>query len=370
MSSKLTNYQCPSCTGPLRYDTSTGRLQCDYCGSSFTTAEIEKILQDKLEEAEHAALDTVAQQTAAANNSSWTAESGEWNPEAEGMRLYQCPSCGAELVCDMTTAATRCPYCGNPTVIPAQFHGKLRPDYILPFKVSREQAIAELKKYYKGKPLLPKRFSEENHLEEVRGVYVPFWLFSGTACADMSYSASNIHIARLGNEEVTTTEYYELRRTGTVEFSCIPADGSKKMPDDLMDSIEPFHYSELRTFSTAYMPGFLADVYDVEADTCYSHVEERAYRTTQQLIDSTVGGYTTIAPKSRSITLNKRKVSYALLPIWILSTRWGGRNYLFAMNGQTGKFTGDLPVSMGRFFAWFAGISLPLMGLLALLLRL
>ena len=372
MPSQITNYQCPSCTGPLHYDGASGKLQCDYCGSSFTAAEIEKIYQAKLEEAEQAAVDEAAQAAAAADaaEADWDAEHNIWDAEKDGMKIYNCPSCGAQMICDATTAATSCPYCGNPSVVPGQFHGMLKPDYILPFRLSREQALDALKKYYQGKKLLPKAFSATNHLEEIKGVYVPFWLFDGKAIADTSYRATRVMSAPYGNEMVTTTEYYDVRRSGTVRFTRIPADGSKKMPDDLMDSIEPFDYTDLKPFSTAYMPGFLADIYDVDDKESFERAKTRSTTTALEILDSTVSGYSSVTPRERQVHVQRERTAYALLPVWMLTTRWNNRNFIFAMNGQTGKFIGDLPVSMGRYFAWFAGIAVPLAGILTVLLKL
>ena len=96
---------------------------------------------------------------------------------AEGLNSYSCPTCGAELVCDETTAATTCPYCGNPTVLGGKLSGKLKPEYILPFKLDKKAAIAQLTRYYKGKAFLPKAFKSQNHIAEIQGVYVPFWLY-------------------------------------------------------------------------------------------------------------------------------------------------------------------------------------------------
>ncbi|MCR5089491.1 MAG: hypothetical protein K6C08_08275 [Oscillospiraceae bacterium] len=368
MPTKLTNYQCPSCGGPLRYDGVTEKLECDYCGSSFIPAEVEKYYRDKLEQAEQAAAADMAAEAEAAEASSWQTGEESWEEAGEDMRLYQCPSCGAQLACDKTTAATSCPYCGNPTVVPGQFHGQLKPDYILPFRITKEEAVAALKGYYKGKKLLPRRFSEQNHLEEIKGVYVPFWLFDGRVSADMSYTGTRVHTTVTGKEQITVTEYYDVARAGRVDFMRIPADGSSKMPDELMDSIEPYDYRELRPFSTAYMPGFLADIYDVNADACYERIEQRAVRTAEKLVDSTVSGYDSLTTKSRQVNLRKGRVSYAMLPVWMLSTRWNGKNFLFAMNGQTGKFIGDLPVSVGKYLLWFAGVSLPLAAILGFLL--
>ena len=369
MPSKLTNYQCPSCTGPLRYDGESGRLQCDYCGSSFTTAEIEKILQAKLEQAEQAAVEAVSDAIAQAEESQAGDFAEAWDAEQDGMRIYNCPSCGAQLVCDATTAATSCPYCGNPTVVPGQFHGMLKPDYILPFRLSKEDAVRELKKYYHGKPLLPKLFSNENHIQEIKGMYVPFWLFDGRAVADMTYRATRVTSVRQGDEMVTTTDHFDVRRAGSVRFTRIPADGSQKMPDELMDSIEPFDYSDLKPFSTAYMPGFYADIYDVDDRNAFERAQRRGSQTAEEIMNSSVSGYATVTPVRKQVQMYREKTAYALLPVWMLSTKWKGKSFIFAMNGQTGKFIGDLPVSMGRYFAWFAGIALPLGALLAFLLQ-
>ena len=369
MSSQLTNYQCPSCTGPLRFDSESGMLLCDYCGSRYTVAEIDTIYQDKLDQAEQAGADAVAASKEEQTGNDSAFEDEGWNAEQEGMKLYNCPSCGAQLICDATTAATSCPYCGNPTVIPGQFHGILKPDYILPFCIKKEEAVSALTKYYRGKKLLPKAFTSQNHIEEIKGMYVPFWLFDGTAFADLAYRTTRVTTARQGNEMITTTDSFDVRRAGTVQFMRIPADGSKKMPDELMDSIEPFDFSELKPFSTAYMPGFLADTYDVDDRESYERAKDRGTHTAEQLIDQTVSGYSSVVQVHRQVQMKREKTAYALLPVWMLSTQWNGKSFLFAMNGQSGKFIGDLPVSTGRYFAWFAGIALPLSALLALLLR-
>ena len=357
MATQITNYQCPACTGPLRFDGESGKLKCDYCGSFFPVQEIEALYADKLDAAEAAG---VQAQSASAQE-----EAGNW---AEGLRAYNCPSCGAELLCEETTAATSCPYCGNPTVVPAQFHGTLKPDYVLPFKLDKAAAIDALKRYYKGKRLLPKAFSEQNHLEEIKGVYVPFWLYNGQVKADIRYAATRTHTHRSGQYQITETEHFQVRRAGTVDFERIPADGASKMPDAHMDAIEPFDYSELKPFSTAYLPGFMADIYDVPAKEAAQRAVNRACRTAEAEFDATVSGYTTCAATDKQISMPRLRTRYALLPVWLLSTRYKDKSYLFAMNGQTGKLIGDLPVSPGRYAAWFFGIAAPLAALLAALL--
>ena len=358
MPAQTVNYQCPACTGPLHFAGSSGKLECEYCGSSFDVAEIEKLYARKEEQA--AANQAAAE---AGEAQSWnTAEAGSiWSDqEAAGLKSYNCTSCGAELVCDATTAATACPYCGNPTVVPGQFEGMLRPDYVIPFKLEKQAAIDALKNYYRGKRFLPKAFSAQNHIDKIQGIYVPFWLFDGEADAELVMDATRSHTTRTSSEEITTTEHFRVERSGTVRFERVPVDGSTKMPDAHMDAIEPYNYSEMVQFSTAYLPGFLADKYDVSVEDSVPRADTRVENTAVRLLESTVLGYQTTAILKKDVRLKHGQVKYAMLPVWMLHTRWSGKDYLFAMNGQTGKLIGDLPIDKKKVLAWFAGIAVPL----------
>ena len=358
MPTQVTNYQCPSCTGPLHYSGASGKLECDYCGSSYTVAEIEALYREKEAKAAEAfeTADTAAQ--SGDDSSAWDtgSMSSDWGADAAGMKTYSCPSCGAELICDANTAATACPYCGNPTVVPGQFAGALRPDYVLPFKLSREDAINALRRHYKNKPFLPRAFSAQNQIEKIQGVYVPFWMFDGEADGHARYDATRSRIFRTGDWEVTTTDHFEICRDGSMPFEKVPVDASSKMPDDHMDSIEPYDYEELNNFSTAYLPGFLADKYDVSVEESRERADARCEGTLVSALRASVTGYDTCVRLAGEANLKRGKVHYALMPVWMLNTKWQGKDFLFAMNGQTGKMVGDLPVSWGKFWGMFAGI--------------
>ena len=373
MPTQVTNYQCPACTGPLHYSAKSGKLACDYCGSSFDVAEIEalyarkeaeaaaaKQAADAKAEAAQAATAEAAEAAAASGGWDTSALSRDWGAEADGLRVYSCPSCGAELICDQSTAATACPYCGNPAIVPGQFSGALRPDYILPFRLSKDDAVQALRAHYKGKPFLPRSFTSANHIEQIQGVYVPFWLFDGGAEGAASYRASNTNVFETGDYEITETRHYHVVRAGSLAFEKIPVDASSKMPDDHMDSIEPFDYAQLRPFSTAYLPGYLADKYDVTIDDSRDRADTRCRETLAQALRDTVTGYGACVTEREDIALRRGKVHYALLPVWMLSTKWRGQDFLFAMNGQTGKLVGDLPTDRGRFWGMFAAIAAPL----------
>lgn len=346
MASQITNYQCPACGGPLHYEGKSGKLECDYCGSSYDPSEIEALYAEK------------DQKASEAMEKAWdTSNLEQWGDEASGMRVYSCPSCGAELIADETTGASCCPYCGNPTIVPGQFAGGLKPDYVIPFRLGRKEAENALRQHYKGKLFLPGAFTHGNHIAKVQGVYVPFWLFDGTASGSERYDAVKTRTYHDRDEEVTETDHYEVFRSGTLPFEKVPVDGSGKMKDDYMESVEPFHYEELKAFSNAYLPGYLADKYDVSSEQCAQRADERCRNTLSEALGSTLKGYSSYARTASDILLERGSVHYALLPVWILNTNWNGKDYLFMMNGQTGKMAGDLPISSAKFWGTFAGLT-------------
>lgn len=364
MPAQVTNYKCPACDGTLAFDPATGKLKCEYCMSTYETEQMEQLYAEK-----EAAAQQNFQQARQEEENRWDDGdlSGDWGEDAQRMRAYLCNTCGAQILCDETTAATSCPYCGNTTVIPGQFSGTLKPDFVIPFKLDKQAAVAALKAHYKGKALLPRSFRDSNHIQSIRGIYVPFWLFSGKADADASFTATRSHVHRSGDYEITTTHHYRIHRAGIMHFDKIPVDASTKMPDDHMDSIEPFDYTELTEFSTAYLPGFLADKYDVDAQQSAQRADARCIRSAVEALTDTVTGYDSVVCTSEDVALERGKIQYALLPVWLLNTKWKGKEFLFAMNGQTGRLVGDLPVSWLKFWAWFAGIAIPLAVITALI---
>ena len=367
MPTQITEFKCPACTAPLHFSEETGRLECDYCGSSFSVEEMESRSAEKEQQAAEAFEKAAAE--AKADAGKWDGPSGQdsWGEDGAHLKTYSCPSCGAELICDEATAATSCPYCGNNTIIPGQFRGALKPELVIPFRIGKEDAVKALKAHYKGKPFLPKSFSDENHIQEIKGIYVPFWLFDGQAEADVSFAATRSTVMVTGRERITTTRHFDVRRAGTVSFEKIPVDASKKMPDDYMDSLEPFRYDAMVPFSTAYLPGFFADIPDVSIEECSLRAELRATDTAVESMSRQVSGYETCIPTRKDAQLRRGTVRCALLPVWLLSTQWEGQNFLFAMNGQTGKMVSDLPVSKKRYWAWWGGLTAGITAALAVI---
>ena len=194
-------------------------------------------------------------------------------------------------------------------------------------------------------------------ISEVKGVYVPFWLFDADADAHIRYHATRIRTWSDRDYDYTETQHYAILRSGDLSFTHVPVDGSSRMPNDLMESIEPFDFSSAVDFQTAYLSGYLADRYDVNADDSIGRANERVKKSTESVFASTVVGYHTVVPESTSVRLANGRVRYALYPVWLLNTVWNGKTFSFAMNGQTGKFVGDLPVDQGKKWRWFGLVS-------------
>ena len=343
--SVIQEYKCPCCSGAIEFDTTKQKMACPYCGSEFELETLVSFDNDLKSEIP--------------TDMKWETETGtEWTEgEADGLRSYVCNSCGGEVVADGTTGASSCPYCGNPVVMTAQFSGMLRPDLVIPFKLDKKAAKAALMKHYEGKKLLPKIFKDQNHIDEIKGVYVPFWLFDADADARIRFKASKYRSWSDSQYNYTETTYYAVTRGGNIGFERVPVDGSTKFDDKLMESIEPFDHSQAVDFHTAYLSGFLADKYDVNAEQSIERANERVKASTENMFRQTVTGYSSVETQSSNIQLSNGKAKYALYPVWLLNTTWNGQKYTFAMNGQTGKFVGDLPIDKAAANKWTFGIT-------------
>ncbi len=234
--------------------------------------------------------------------------------------------------------------------------GDLKPDLIIPFKLDKEDAKRALKKHFKGKPLLPRVFADENHIDEIKGVYVPFWLFDADTDSTIRYKGTRVNFWSDSKYNYTQTNHFSLVRGGKMSFKKVPVDGSSKMADDMMESLEPYNTKEALPFSAAYLAGFYADRYDVSSEESISRANERIKKSVEDEFYKTTSGFSGVYPENSRVSLDKSASHYALYPVWLLSTRFKDENYLFAMNGQTGKLVGDLPMDKGLFFKWLFAV--------------
>ena len=343
------DYKCPNCGGPLAFRGDLNKMACEYCDSQFDMSEF--------------AADTqVKDQT-----TDWK-QSATQQMDGAGMKEYVCNTCAAVLVAEENVGATECPYCGNPLVIKDTFEGINLPDGLIPFAVDKAKAQEALRNFYQGKKLIPDSFIDKNRIDNINGVYVPFWLFDCDADGRCSYNCTQEREFKKGDDEWKEIKEYSVFRRAKMRFEKVPADGSKEMKDAYMDSLETYDFSKITDYNPAYMSGYVASKYDEDANEVKERVDRRIRSTVESEIRKTVNGYDSVSEVGSKIDINDGRIRYCRLPVWMLSTVWNGNVYSFAMNGQTGKVVGDLPIDSGksaRLFIITAVITAVICGLIS-----
>ena len=252
---KVLDIQCPSCNAPLHFNAKLGKMKCDYCDKVFDAKDIKKA-------------------------ESTNEEIVNKNKTVENYVSYNCPDCGAEIVADENTSATFCLYCGNTAILKNKLSGEFKPDKIIPFKVAKEDAVNAFKKVTNGKPFAPKLFNSEENIEKITGLYVPYWLYEIEVSGSVVAQGTKVSSWTSGDTHYTKTDYYDLERQGNMLYKRVPVDGSLKLANDLMNSLEPFYFHYLEDYNHAYLSGFYAEKYDVSKEEASSEAEGRALSTT------------------------------------------------------------------------------------------
>jgi len=325
---EIIEHKCPCCGAALKFDVGTQQVRCEFCSSSYDPGDL---VDDGM------FVEMVPDDIALADNG------GE--PDSSSYNQYVCDSCGGEIYTEPTTSATQCPFCGNPVMLKGRLSGILMPDLIIPFKKDKESALRSLEEHCNKKRFVPKGFRDDRKLEEVKGLYVPYWVYDAEVHADLEYLGVKENLLVPGKQkDVVERKYYRVKREGRMAFDHIPADASSKMPDDLMESIEPFDHSDAVGFNTSYLSGFVADRYDVEQEEAAKRVRHRISEEIEDRFKETVQGFDEVRLKKSDIETVSSNVDYILYPVWMFHLSWAGRGYTFAMNGQTGKTVGNLPV--------------------------
>ena len=343
--------KCPNCGGSIEFDPKTQKYLCEYCMSDFTQEEIEQI--KGIDETEENSYNIPNQQ-----------EQDEFN---NNTNLYICDNCGAEVICDENTAATFCYYCHSPVALKGRLSGECRPELVIPFKYTREQTLQMYKDWCKKKWFLPSDFTSAQQLEKITGLYVPFWLADCKVNAQTGGEGRIVTTHTQGDYRITHTKVFDVQRGATMEYRGVPADASKKLDDRLMDSIEPFDYKDFVPFSMNYLSGFFADKYDVSKAEILPRIKQRVEQGSQDVLTNDIVGYTSFVPATKRTQIIHTTWHYTMLPVWFMSYKYRGKDYFFGMNGQTGKISGILPLSVGKVAALAACLLVVIGGIAGLI---
>ncbi len=337
------NYQCPCCGATLVWNGAAKDMTCASCGNAFPVEAMEQVTYDE------------SQMRQESRDFEW--EVPDAADAGEGLTAFRCSSCGGEIVVSDTGAAGQCPFCGNPSVMPQVLSGSFRPNKILPFVKTDGDARAAYAKMCSGKKLLPSGFAGEEQQKQIRGIYVPFWLYDCVTDADITYRATKVSRRRQGNYEIVSTAHYHVARGGTMAFDDVPVNSSTKLDDTLMEAVEPFDYSKAEAFSMAYLSGFEAERYNQDMDQCAQRARQRIENSVRQACDREVVGYSSFNSTAVRIDVRQSHAENVMMPVYLLSRQYKGKTYTFAMNGQTGQIRGDLPVDKGKaavmWLLWF-----------------
>lgn len=316
-------YECPNCGGGLVFDPESGMFTCGFCLSKFGEGELTGQKKSG-EEAGEAATGEKAQE--------------------QGALIYHCPSCGAEVITDETTAATFCFYCHNPIVLSGKLEGKYLPDGVIPFKISKNEAMDRFKEWIGKKWFIPGGFYSSRQIEKMSGVYFPYWLCDCTSESTMNGTARDVRVWRVGDMEYTETKTFAVRRSGTFQFKHIPKTALQKAQNAMLKGIFPYEFGALEKFQMGYLSGFQAEKRDIESETVKETVDGEIRSFAEKRIRDTISGHNSFSVESQEHRLGEKHFQYVLLPVWVLTYRErGSRTYYFAMNGQTGEIVGRLP---------------------------
>ncbi len=348
-------YKCPNCNGALEYNPATDKMECAHCGGGYTVAEIEA--SQKKEEhtynrqtgRQDVLVDGKSAKKASADeNIDASEEEIEFFAERETMdcKIYTCTSCGAELMLNENEAASFCAYCGQPTVVFSRVSNELKPDSIVPFKITKEQAVNAIRDYLKGSYFVPnviKKFS----VDKVRGIYIPYWVF------DIYYH--DIQIWEYLVEEKGYSRTIPISREAECMFTNLTVDASKNLNNELSQRIEPYDVRTKKPFEAAYLSGCYADKYDLDEEYMRKYAKLRAKTYFDAEVKKTLpGGFLKISnPKCRIKT-----AEYMFLPAWFITFRYQYETYTLAVNGQTGKIVGTVPFDKGKVIRFYIAIAL------------
>ncbi len=323
---KVMDEKCLSCGASIKYDPKNKKFKCDYCGSEFTIEDIKKN-KEKINKDEKLTKEF---------------------SKMQDMEGYVCKNCGAEIISLENISSTTCLYCKSSAIIKNRLTGIYKPESIIPFKYKKEEAISCWENLCHGRLLIPSGFKDKKNIQDMEGLYVPFWLYDVTSSAYLRCDGTKVTSWVDSRYIYTKTDYYKVERGGNLDFESIPNDAATRFDDEIMNAIEPFNYNELIDFEPSYLAGFLSEKYDVESSEAYKNASNRIKNDGINFLRSQMQGYSTLINKESTSDLKVNKTKYVLLPVYVLNIKYRDKIYHFAMNGQTKKMVGEIPVSKGK----------------------
>ena len=323
---------CRNCGGQLVFDPTKQKLVCEHCGGEFAP-----------EEYDLASKEPYSDKQAESANEIY----GTHSEELMDCYVYTCSSCGGEIIINGSEASTKCIYCGNSAVVFSRISKHKRPKYILPFKITKEEAVDSVRKTFKKGIFIPgavKNFKADN----VRGIYIPYWI------VDLSHKGNVIVSGKNRREKKVQSCYYG--RTGSMRLTNVPLDASKLLSDESSARLEPYDLKEVVPFDEDYLLGFYSNASDITYGDLRSAASKRARDCfNEAAIESVQVGHSKKIFKEDHVTsIEYPSMTYVMLPAWFITYDYKGQHNTILVNGQTGKIVCGVPWRKGLYFTLLA----------------
>ena len=324
--------KCPNCDGTLEYRADHRKFGCNSCGSFFTEEQVKKLFKGK--------------------NKSQAARPIMEDDEFCQGELYKCTVCGAEIMAEADLKIGWCFCCGGGLQKQGNLPAAYRPEGILPFEISRDAAVEILKDNLAYGKLSPSAFSSDEVLSGLKGVYLPVWMADCNVGINVNGTGRTVKSWIYGDQLYTETRDYSVERNGEAEYFSVPSDAVGKMDRDLMAMAGNYDFTKLQRFDPSDIFRYPAEYCPVNKGEAFKCIQEKVKEDTRKTVGKSVSKYTGFIPENEDIDILGTYWNYSLVPLWLLTYTSGRKTYRFAVNGQTGKFAGDAPVSPVKLSFW------------------
>ena len=344
---------CKNCGAKISFDAKSNCMYCANCSSFFDVNEYDS--QDIKELEEHTE-DIKKEKWCVTAFSDYddeyhcNEETG-YEEDADNTmecQIYHCDSCGAEISVKGLEASTFCLYCGNPNVVYSRVEKVRRPEKIIPFKVSKEEAITRIKNRIKSAFLVESSIRKLD-FDSIKGIYIPYYI------TDVCYRDTML-ICTIQTGGQHESMLYSVRG-GYCEFDTMTNDASRQLEDGSSQRLEPYDLTDLTDFNEAYLTGFYSDVLDVSEVAIQKISFDRAKELFNDAIMKSVPFGNGIIIKNNPEYKLKNKPVKAMFPAWFLTFKHNGKPYTIMVNGQTGKVIAGLPFKKNIFYTTLAALA-------------
>ena len=297
---------CSNCAGKLIFNPASQKLECANCGAGFRPEDV----RDTGTDVHSKYYDT---------------------------RVYTCGHCGAEVITSDTESSTFCVYCGNPAIVFSRVSKEYKPDGIIPFKITKQQALDKIRSRFEKNPIVPKEIAGSFKPENMRGIYVPYWVINA------DYQEADWISGTVKRGKSSETRYYS--RAGEVQFKNVPVDGSRILNDDVSLRLEPFYLEDSKEFDEDYLNGFYSNTSDMDFMDLRESASKRCHRLfADEVVKSIPKNVNSVRIRDSIYWADiQDDPIYMMFPVWFLTFKYNGKPYTVLVNGQTGKVTGTLP---------------------------